>query len=84
MSPFFVVLFGGLISDFGGMRVFGASLLAILWALACIEGAISHGDQPLAKIAIHNAKFALHDQAYVKASPTVLGLGVRFNCIIWS
>lgn len=57
------------------MRVFGASLLAILWALACIEGAISHGDQPLAKIAIHNAKFALHDQAYVKASPTVLGLG---------
>ena len=64
------------------MRVFGLSLLAILWVLAWIEPVLSHGDQPLAKIAIHNTKFSLHDQAHVNAFPTVLGLEVRFNCII--
>ncbi|XP_077250330.1 putative inactive purple acid phosphatase 27 isoform X2 [Tasmannia lanceolata] len=32
------------------------------------------GEQPLSKIAIRRATLALHDSAYVKASPTLLGL----------
>ncbi|XP_059648756.1 probable inactive purple acid phosphatase 1 [Cornus florida] len=53
------------------MGVFGFILLAILWRL---EVAKSHGDQPLSRIAIHKAAFALNDNAYVKAYPPVLGL----------
>lgn len=32
------------------------------------------GDQPLSKISIHRATLAINDAAYVKASPTLLGL----------
>ncbi|KAK8604311.1 hypothetical protein V6N13_099257 [Hibiscus sabdariffa] len=34
----------------------------------------SHGVQPLSRIAVHETTFALDNRAYVKASPTVLGL----------
>lgn len=34
----------------------------------------SHGDQPLSKIAIYKATINLHVSAYIKASPTTLGL----------
>ncbi|XP_039116955.1 probable inactive purple acid phosphatase 1 [Dioscorea cayenensis subsp. rotundata] len=34
----------------------------------------SSGEQPLSRIAIHRTTFAVHSSAYVKASPTVLGL----------
>lgn len=53
--------------------------LAILLVLVTLKEVRCHGDQPLSKIAIHKAVFALHDHAYVKATPTVLGLKVTFS-----
>ena len=61
------------------MQVFGFILLAILWGIGSLEGVTSHGDQPLSRIAIHKAVFALNDLAYIKASPPILGLKVSFN-----
>ncbi|XP_038721495.1 probable inactive purple acid phosphatase 1 [Tripterygium wilfordii] len=52
-----------------------ATFLAVLFFLAILGKTSCHGDQPLSRIAIHKATFALDDHAYVKASPTVLGLG---------
>lgn len=49
-------------------------LLVVLWALVCLEEAASHGVQPLSLIAIEKAAVALDKNAYVKASPSVLGL----------
>ncbi|KAL6186756.1 hypothetical protein ACLB2K_042875 [Fragaria x ananassa] len=48
--------------------------LLILLGLMMIEEATSHGEHPFSRIAIHEATFALQDLAYIKASPTVLGL----------
>ncbi|KAK9276044.1 hypothetical protein L1049_005575 [Liquidambar formosana] len=59
----------------GRMRASGLIFLAILCALASFGEVRSHGDQPLSKIAIHKATVSLHDGAYVKASPPILGLG---------
>ncbi|GAB4840123.1 hypothetical protein Ancab_020884 [Ancistrocladus abbreviatus] len=56
------------------MRVSGFILFSFLWAAATLEYASSHGDQPLSKVAIHNTKLSLNDKAYIKASPTLLGL----------
>ncbi|KAK9276957.1 hypothetical protein L1049_006496 [Liquidambar formosana] len=56
------------------MRASGLIFLAILWAISSFEEVRSHGDQPLSKIAIHKATVSLHDGAYVKASPHILGL----------
>ncbi|XP_077250332.1 putative inactive purple acid phosphatase 27 [Tasmannia lanceolata] len=39
---------------------------------ACVTA--TAGEQPLSKIAIRRATLALHDSAYIKASPPVLGL----------
>ena len=50
--------------------------LAILLVLVTLQEVRSHGDQPFSKIAIHKTMFALRDSAYVKASPTVLGVKV--------
>lgn len=50
--------------------------LAILLVLATLQNASSHGEQPLSRISIHKATFALHELAYIQASPTVLGLRV--------
>ncbi|CAN1314117.1 Probable inactive purple acid phosphatase 1 [Linum perenne] len=47
----------------------------ILLLLASLQEAASHGDHPLARIAIHETRFALEDSAAsIKASPAVLGL----------
>ncbi|KAF5752049.1 inactive purple acid phosphatase 1-like [Tripterygium wilfordii] len=59
----------------GGMKHPKATFLAVLFFLAILGKTSCHGDQPLSRIAIHKATFALDDHAYVKASPTVLGLG---------
>ncbi|GAB4840120.1 polynucleotide adenylyltransferase [Ancistrocladus abbreviatus] len=56
------------------MRISGFMLLSFLWAAATLEYASSHGDQPLSKVAIHNTKLSLNNKAYIKASPTLLGL----------
>lgn len=56
----------------------------ILLGLIIIQEATSHGEQPLSRIAIHEATFALHDLAYIKASPTVLGLRVSLNHVLFS
>lgn len=59
----------------------GESIVAILvTVMVSVLGAIqeveSHKDQPLSGIAIHKTMFHLHEKAYVKASPTVLGSNV--------
>ncbi|XVF03193.1 hypothetical protein REPUB_Repub04eG0240400 [Reevesia pubescens] len=46
----------------------------ILLVLGILHKASSHGVQPLSRIAIHKVTLALDTRAYVKASPTVLGL----------
>ncbi|CAA3027902.1 probable inactive purple acid phosphatase 1 isoform X1 [Olea europaea var. sylvestris] len=58
---------------FGAMRVFMA-LLMVFWALVSLEGVISHGVQPLSRIAIHKTVFAIDNDAYIKASPSILGI----------
>ncbi|XP_007045860.2 PREDICTED: probable inactive purple acid phosphatase 1 isoform X1 [Theobroma cacao] len=59
---------------FSGMRELRLIFLPILLILATLEEAASHGDQPLSKIAVQKATFSLNHQAYIKVSPTVLGL----------
>ncbi|XP_007045859.2 PREDICTED: probable inactive purple acid phosphatase 1 isoform X2 [Theobroma cacao] len=56
------------------MRELRLIFLPILLILATLEEAASHGDQPLSKIAVQKATFSLNHQAYIKVSPTVLGL----------
>ncbi|KAL7181454.1 hypothetical protein ACSBR1_040360 [Camellia fascicularis] len=56
------------------MRLSGWIFLAISWALVSLEGAASHRDQPLSRIAIDRAVSAPEDRAFVKPSPSVLGL----------
>ena len=56
--------------------------LAIFLVLTTLQEAWSHGDQPLSKIAIHKATVDLNRDAYIKASPTVLGLKVCLNSIV--
>ncbi|KAL7163725.1 hypothetical protein ACSBR2_039779 [Camellia fascicularis] len=58
----------------GEMRLSGWIFLAISWALVSLEGAASHRDQPLSRIAIDRAVSAPEDRAFVKPSPSVLGL----------
>ncbi|XP_058070415.1 probable inactive purple acid phosphatase 1 [Magnolia sinica] len=71
------------------MRVCGLILLGVLLGtIVCFGEPQPNGEQPLSKIAIHKATFALHDLAYVKASPLVLGLkgknadwvNLQFSC----
>ncbi|CAI9096465.1 OLC1v1032622C1 [Oldenlandia corymbosa var. corymbosa] len=65
-----VLILGGSIA----MRVF--SILLAIWAalLNIIPGVISHGAHPFSIIDIHRAKYAVEDQAYVRATPLVLGI----------
>lgn len=60
------------------MRILGL----IFWVFGSLEGASSHGDQPLSRIAIDRALVALDNGAYVKASPLVLGSTVSFQCLL--
>nr|POE73257.1 putative inactive purple acid phosphatase 1 [Quercus suber] len=56
------------------MRGLNFISLGIFLVLTTLQEVWSHGDQPLSKIAIHKATIDLNHDAYVKASPTVLGL----------
>ncbi|KAL9420599.1 hypothetical protein AB3S75_038214 [Citrus x aurantiifolia] len=56
------------------MRELRSIFLGIFLVLGAFRLAISHEDQPLSKIAIHKAVFALDDNAYIKASPSILGM----------
>ncbi|PPE01404.1 hypothetical protein GOBAR_DD01585 [Gossypium barbadense] len=56
------------------MRELGLILLSVLLIFATLEVVASHGDQPLSTITVQKATFALHYQAYIKVSPTLLGL----------
>ncbi|ESR51164.1 hypothetical protein CICLE_v10033538mg [Citrus x clementina] len=56
------------------MRELRSIFLGILLVLGAFRSTISHEDQPLSKIAIHKAVFALDDNAYIKASPSILGM----------
>ncbi|GER43805.1 purple acid phosphatase 27 [Striga asiatica] len=51
-------------------------LLVVLWATVSLEEVISHGIQPLSTIAIQNAVIDLDSKAYIKASPSVLGVNL--------
>jgi len=55
------------------------TLWAVLWVATNLQGTSSSGHQPLSKIAIHQAEIGLDDKAYVKVSPSLLGLGVNVN-----
>lgn len=59
----------------GGTRAAGWVSLAVLALVgSCFVGRVrSHGDQPLARIAVHETVSALDGRASVKASPSVLG-----------
>lgn len=57
-------------------------LLAFLLVCSVPQKVWSHGDQPLSKVALHKATVSLLDLAYIKASPTVLGLQVSFNNVV--
>ncbi|KAK8659321.1 hypothetical protein V6N13_029527 [Hibiscus sabdariffa] len=63
-----------LLGIFVGMRGLGLISWTILLVLGLLHRVSSHGVQPLSRIAIHETTFALDNRAYVKASPTVLGL----------
>ena len=65
-----------------GMRGLILLSLAIFLVLTTLQEAWSHGDQPLSKIAIHKATVDLNRDAYIKASPTVLGIKVCLNSIV--
>ncbi|KAK6133947.1 hypothetical protein DH2020_032305 [Rehmannia glutinosa] len=60
------------------MKVF-LNLLVVLWALVSLEEVTSHGVQPLSTIAIEKAIIALDNKAYIKASPSVLGVNVSLD-----
>lgn len=61
----------------GRMAKLKMSFFIILLAVSTLQEVNSHGDQPLSKIAIHKTVFALSHNAYVKATPPVLGLTVK-------
>lgn len=61
------------------VHVLGFTLLAVLGVIGSLQEVLSHGGHPLSRIAIHKAVLAINEHAYVKASPAVLGLKVRFS-----
>eukprot|EP00262_Sarcandra_glabra_P020886 TRINITY_DN8512_c0_g1_i2.p1 TRINITY_DN8512_c0_g1~~TRINITY_DN8512_c0_g1_i2.p1 ORF type:complete len:614 (-),score=75.40 TRINITY_DN8512_c0_g1_i2:275-2116(-) len=56
------------------MRFCGLIVLVTFWSLISFGEPRPSGEQPLSRILIQKATFALNDSAYVKASPLVLGL----------
>ncbi|KAK9191594.1 hypothetical protein WN943_020207 [Citrus x changshan-huyou] len=56
------------------MRELRLIFFGILLVLGTFQVASSHGGHPLSRIAIRKATYALNDNAYVKASPAVVGL----------
>lgn len=61
-----------LMSGIGDSRFIFCVVLATL-----VYVVTSHGVQPLSRIAIHETTIAVDEDAYVKVSPTVLGLNVN-------
>lgn len=59
------------------MRDLLLTIFVVLLAATYLQCVLSHGVQPLSRIAIQRAEFALHDEAFVKVSPSLLGLGGR-------
>ncbi|KAG5237192.1 hypothetical protein OIU76_011979 [Salix suchowensis] len=56
------------------MRGLELVFFAILLVLATLQVAISHGEQPLSRIAVHNTRLRLSENADIRASPSILGL----------
>lgn len=56
------------------MGLHGLVMLGILVGLVGHGMARLNGEQPLSRIGVHEATFAINDLAYVKASPVLLGL----------
>lgn len=59
------------------MRGLLLTACVVFLAVTHLQRAVAHGDQPLSKIAIHKTAVALHEEAFVKVSPSLLGLGGR-------
>lgn len=57
--------------------------LAFLLVCSELQRACSHGDHPLSKVSVHKATVSLLDLAHIKASPSLLGLHVSFNSVVW-
>lgn len=74
----FIILnaFQMMMSGMGNSRVLIFSLLV----LATFQQVVSDEHQPLSKVAIHKTTLALDERAFIKATPNVLGLKVRFDC----
>ena len=53
-------------------------LLILLFLVYCVAAHGRHGvgEQPLSKIAIHRALYALHENASIKVEPVLLGTKV--------
>lgn len=60
-----------------------AVLISLVLALGTIHEGKCHRDQPLSGIAIHRTLFDLNEQAYIKASPTVLGSDVKLSLFLY-
>ena len=60
------------------MRVL-VTFLAVFSALLRFPGVKSHGVQPLSAIALHRAVIDIDDQAYIRATPLILGVNVRLD-----
>ncbi|KAF5191689.1 U11/U12 small nuclear ribonucleoprotein, partial [Thalictrum thalictroides] len=58
------------------MMRLNVAILSILFLAFIVVGEANrpHDEQPLSKIAIHKTTLAIHESAYVKASPSILGL----------
>lgn len=63
------------------MRKSRRMLLFSLLILSTFQQALSDSHQPLSKVGIHNTIFALHERAYIKATPNLLGLKVSFDSL---
>ncbi|XP_068657079.1 probable inactive purple acid phosphatase 1 isoform X3 [Aristolochia californica] len=61
-------------SKVGSMKFHWLNLYVIFVGIVRFSGARSIGDQPLANVAIHKATYAIHESAFVKAWPSVMGV----------
>jgi len=83
---FFCSLLSGNISSdicFHDLLVRNGKLVDVLVTLVSIQEGKSHRKQPLSGVAIHRTLFDVNEEAYVKASPTVLGFDVKLCVILY-
>lgn len=50
------------------------TVFVVVLAASYLQCGVSHGVQPLSKIAIHKTKVSLHSEASIKVSPSLLGV----------